>query len=114
MRSFLLFFLLWAYRRPVSGGILQALPITIRFKVYLRTASPNRNFSLAPFVTSTFSRRNDLRSHPSFFQDFPYAPLFTQAASLAAIKGSSLLSAVEQTALFVTNPKALFAGKIKF
>ncbi|KAF9462714.1 hypothetical protein BDZ94DRAFT_703929 [Collybia nuda] len=52
------------------------------------------------------------KSQLLFGTDFPYAPSFTQAASLAAVKASSLLSAAERTALFTTNPKALFGNKI--
>ncbi|KAG6888369.1 hypothetical protein C0992_008671 [Termitomyces sp. T32_za158] len=47
-----------------------------------------------------------------FGTDSPYAPSFTQAASLAAVKGSTLFTDDQKTALFTANPKALFGSKI--
>ncbi|KAF8646953.1 hypothetical protein AX16_007044 [Volvariella volvacea WC 439] len=46
--------------------------------------------------------------------DFPYAPSFTQAGSLAAVQNSPLLTSAEKSALFSSNPQNLFAGKINF
>ncbi|KAG6836791.1 hypothetical protein H0H93_003212 [Arthromyces matolae] len=47
-----------------------------------------------------------------FGTDFPYAPSYTQAASLAAVQASTAISASDKTLLFTTNPKALFGSKI--
>ncbi|KAG5736056.1 2-amino-3-carboxymuconate-6-semialdehyde decarboxylase [Termitomyces sp. T112] len=47
-----------------------------------------------------------------FGTDYPYAPSFTQAASLAAVKSSTLITDDQKTALFTTNPQALFGSKI--
>lgn len=54
------------------------------------------------------------KSQLLFGTDFPYAPIFTQAASLAAVKNSPLLSAAEKQAVFVDNAKRLFDGKINW
>lgn len=45
-------------------------------------------------------------------KDFPYAPSFTQAASLAAVKGSTLFTSAEKAALFQSNAESLFGNKI--
>ncbi|KAJ2919817.1 hypothetical protein MD484_g579, partial [Candolleomyces efflorescens] len=47
-----------------------------------------------------------------FGTDFPYAPIFTQAGSLAAVKASTLFSAAEKTAIFKTNAQNLFGNKL--
>ncbi|KAF5369173.1 hypothetical protein D9615_009958 [Tricholomella constricta] len=54
------------------------------------------------------------KSQLLFGTDFPYAPSFTQAGSLAAVQNSPLLTAAEKTALFTTNPRTLFGSKINW
>jgi predicted TIM-barrel fold metal-dependent hydrolase len=49
-----------------------------------------------------------------FGTDFPYAPSFTQAASLAAVANANVLSVLDKTLLFSGNAKSLFKDKIKF
>ncbi|KAH6902444.1 hypothetical protein BKA70DRAFT_1229091 [Coprinopsis sp. MPI-PUGE-AT-0042] len=46
--------------------------------------------------------------------DLPYAPSFTQAGSLAAVKASTLFTAQEKTAIFRTNAQTLFGNKIQW
>ncbi|TFK36383.1 hypothetical protein BDQ12DRAFT_686809 [Crucibulum laeve] len=46
--------------------------------------------------------------------DYPYAPAFTQAGSLNAVKNSALFTAVEKTAIFRSNAVTLFGNKIKW
>ncbi|KAG6915741.1 hypothetical protein DXG01_010038 [Tephrocybe rancida] len=47
-----------------------------------------------------------------FGTDYPYAPSFTQAASLAAVQASTAITAAQKVALFTTNPTTLFGSKI--
>jgi len=54
------------------------------------------------------------KSQLLFGTDFPYAPIFTQTGSLAAIQNSPLLTAAEKLALFTTNAKNLFGSKLHF
>ncbi|KAG5634011.1 hypothetical protein H0H81_003895 [Sphagnurus paluster] len=53
------------------------------------------------------------KSQLLFGTDFPYAPSFTQAGSLAAVQNTPLLTASEKTAVFTTNAKNLFDSKIR-
>ncbi|KAG6833103.1 hypothetical protein H0H87_011514, partial [Tephrocybe sp. NHM501043] len=47
-----------------------------------------------------------------FGTDYPYAPSFTQAGSLAAVLASTVVTAEQKTLLFTTNPTNLFGSKI--
>ncbi|KAJ2933700.1 hypothetical protein H1R20_g3361, partial [Candolleomyces eurysporus] len=52
------------------------------------------------------------KSQLLFGTDFPYAPIFTQAGSLAAVKASTLFTAAEKTAIFKGNAANLFGSKL--
>ncbi|KAG6825703.1 hypothetical protein H0H92_002761 [Tricholoma furcatifolium] len=47
-----------------------------------------------------------------FGTDYPYAPSYTQAASLAAVQDSTFIDDAIRTMLFYTNPINLFGSKI--
>ena len=67
-------------------------------------------FGTVSFLRLSFTTIK-LLLNPSI-QDFPYAPIFTQAGSLAAVKASTLFSAAEKTAIFKTNAQNLFGNKL--
>ncbi|KAH6912814.1 hypothetical protein BKA70DRAFT_1265086 [Coprinopsis sp. MPI-PUGE-AT-0042] len=46
--------------------------------------------------------------------DLPYAPSFTQAGSLAAVKSSLLFTLAEKTGIFRSNAQRLFGNKIRW
>ncbi|KAF5336606.1 hypothetical protein D9611_006457 [Ephemerocybe angulata] len=52
------------------------------------------------------------KSQLLFGTDFPYAPIFTQAGSLAAVKNSPLFTDTEKTAIFKTNAQNLFQNQL--
>jgi len=52
------------------------------------------------------------KSQLVFGSDYPYAPLFTQAGSLAAIQNCPLLTAADKTAIFSSNAVNLFGSKL--
>jgi hypothetical protein len=95
--------------RIVSGGILLVQLTFIKSLVYWAIIFPNLSFYLGRYVSSP-TLIFDIE--PNYPQDFPYAPLFTQTGSLAAIQSSSLLTAAEKVALFTTNAKNLFGSKL--
>ncbi|KAF5371793.1 hypothetical protein D9758_003524 [Tetrapyrgos nigripes] len=70
------------------------------------------NEALRPFLAALdgMEKRQIVYVHPTtpVMKDFPYAPSFTQAGSLAAIQGSDLLSGDDKTKLFTTNAEGLF------
>ena len=63
---------------------------------------------------SNFLHRSvEQRTQADRVQDYPYAPSFTQAGLLGAVKASTLFTDAEKTAIFSGNAKNLFGDKIK-